>query len=80
MNHWHVPYLRSSCVKFVLVNWTFAHEGVLGGCESFHEKLASVLRRSGHTVDFVSYREQPAILASMFRLVDSISLRWKPPF
>jgi len=39
------------------VNWYFTHEGVLGGCESFHEKLASVLRRSGHIVDFVSYRE-----------------------
>lgn len=42
-------------MRFVLVNWYFAHEGVLGGCESFHEKLASVLKRVGHVVEFVSY-------------------------
>jgi glycosyltransferase involved in cell wall biosynthesis len=45
------------CLKFVLVNWYFAHEGIIGGCESFHEKLAVALRRAGHEVDFVSYKK-----------------------
>jgi glycosyltransferase involved in cell wall biosynthesis len=43
-------------LKFILVNWYFAHEGVLGGCESFHDKLARALRGAGHDVEFVSYK------------------------
>lgn len=37
------------------MNWYFTDEGVIGGCESFHDKLASALRGAGHDVEFVSY-------------------------
>lgn len=59
---------------FVLVNWFFVHEGIPGGCESFHEKLARVLKLAGHTVGVASRTADLATTATVSRCLNY----WNP--